>query len=239
MSILLNALNKSKLDQDSTEEIEELIDSPIEEVTVDDSNVSHSSHALVWLLSLISVLLLAILLVLIWDKLATNQKPTVEQTSVSEVVSTKELEANSIAPTNNETHIEEATTAKDRYFESFQIEKQPRTVKKQSSPKKEKVVRSVATPPAVTAAQSSSDNNESLSIRELNDLSDVEKMMVSEVTIGAHVYSDDNAQSFIFSNDELKQEGDKLINSWTLEKIEEKSIVISNGILRVRVPIQN
>jgi len=76
--------------------------------------------------------------------------------------------------------------------------------------------------------------NDDLPIRGEEQLTDIEAMMVKEVIIDAHVFSEEPNQSFVFVKGELKQEGDTLINSWRLEKIEESAVIINNGILRVR-----
>ncbi|MEE4243838.1 MAG: general secretion pathway protein GspB [Kangiellaceae bacterium] len=80
--------------------------------------------------------------------------------------------------------------------------------------------------------------NTEIPIKDLDSLTDIQAMMVKEVVIEAHVYSEEQANRFVFVDGNIRQEGDNIINSWYLEQIEQSSVIINNRILRVRIPLE-
>ncbi|NVJ61187.1 MAG: general secretion pathway protein GspB [Gammaproteobacteria bacterium] len=83
---------------------------------------------------------------------------------------------------------------------------------------------------------SSGNIDTSLPVLERSQLTEIQLLMVNEVNIGAHIYSEDENQRFVFVDGNMKVEGEKLVNSWYLEKIEPDGVIINNNILRVRLP---
>ena len=156
---------------------------------------------------------------------------------------------------------ESLSTSNDQYFESFKPEKQAveRITKtetnndnsqadmsgskqhhnEQLANQSTNVANSSATESSGKSSTSSSSQNpqinKALPIKEFDQLTEIEQLMVNEITLDAHVYSEEASQRFIFMNDALIQEGEKIINSWYLESIEPDGIVVNNGVLRVNI----
>ena len=159
---------------------------------------------------------------------------------------------------------ESLSTSNDQYFESFKPEKQAveRITKtetnndnsqadmsgnkqhhnEQLANQTTNVANSSATESSGKSSTSSSSQhpqiNKALPIKEFDQLTEIEQLMVNEITLDAHVYSEEASQRFIFMNDALIQEGEKIINSWYLESIEPDGIVVNNGVLRVNIEKQ-
>ena len=156
---------------------------------------------------------------------------------------------------------ESLSTSNDQYFESFKPEKQAveRITKtetnndnsqadmsgskqhhnEQLANQSTNVANSSATESSGKSSTSSSSQNpqinKALPIKEFDQLTEIEQLMVNEITLDAHVYSEEASQRFIFMNDALIQEGEKIINSWYLKSIEPDGIVVNNGVLRVNI----
>ncbi|PWK53941.1 general secretion pathway protein GspB [Pleionea mediterranea] len=159
---------------------------------------------------------------------------------------------------------ESLSASNDQYFESFKPEKQAveRITKtetyndnsqadmsgskqhhnEQLANQSSNVANSSATESSGKSSTSSSSQNpqinKALPIKEFDQLTEIEQLMVNEITLDAHVYSEEASQRFIFMNDALIQEGEKIINSWYLESIEPDGIVVNNGVLRVNIEKQ-
>ncbi len=262
MSILLNALNKSKQQDDDTSEIETLIDSPIDESGHGESSGRGQPHwLLVLLLSLIVVLLASIAYLLLRTTSPVAEQAVTETSrSSSRAVASHQSVANKqsdiTASTDNAisrqeqdksnlasgapTKENQSGESERQYFEAYKPERQPRKTVSQRSDNKQPV--ETARPTNTAEHNSTSSQNVSrsaintnLPIKTLKQLTQVEQMMVNEITIDAHVYSEDPTQRFIFVAGELKQEGDRMVNSWLLEAIEESTVIVNNGVLRVRL----
>ena len=135
---------------------------------------------------------------------------------------------------------ESLSASNDQYFESFKPEKQAveRITKtetyndnsqadmsgskqhhnEQLANQSSNVANSSATESSGKSSTSSSSQNpqinKALPIKEFDQLTEIEQLMVNEITLDAHVYSEEASQRFIFMNDALIQEGEKIINSW-------------------------
>ena len=192
---------------------------------------------------------------------SSGNKPEVSLTenSVSEKLNRTQPEHS--ASSKNE---ELLATSNDQYFESFKPEKQAveRITKtetnndnsqadmsgskqhhnEQLANQSSNVANSSATESSGKSSTSSSSQNpqinKALPIKEFDQLTEIEQLMVNEITLDAHVYSEEASQRFIFMNDALIQEGEKIINSWYLESIEPDGIVVNNGVLRVNIEKQ-
>ncbi|WP_144392047.1 general secretion pathway protein GspB [Pleionea sediminis] len=126
------------------------------------------------------------------------------------------------------------------YFEAYKPERQerktqPKTARTEQSEAKTSDSSNHPSPKSIEPRDVSSELNTNLPIKTVEQLTRVELMMIDEIKVGAHVYSEDSEQRFIFVSGELTQEGDKIINSWKLEAIEPETIIVNNGILRVRL----
>jgi hypothetical protein len=284
MSILLNALNKAKQQSNEISEIEQLIEVPLDEAELEETepgvrNVSFQQGLLV-LLSLIVVLLLGILGVLIFDyfdresqlkpqtlsgydarrkPVASNIGEEVTNNNSPSLVNNNDTQSSLNTTTQNATadlsgrvegSLTNSATDSQANLSTAETAHQNSRFFEQYHPRRETVTQSQFVSQSPVASRSASQTvtevknpkkttalNTDLPLKLFDQLSDVEQMMVNEVNIDAHVYSEDPQQRFIFVDGQLKQEGDQLINSWVLEQILEDGVIINNGILRVkRVP---
>lgn len=291
MSILLNALNKHK-DNSEQDEIDELIDNPIEE-TEDPRGNSSLPYLVIGLLAAIIFLLIVIIVLLIREPSATVSHPAVsaseqkviepsgnipsaevtpsspKQTTPDESTvrarSQQENSATLTAPISAEqvpdkmpnvvvsndrpiveTETNETANGSTRFIEQYQPKKYS-TEDLQSSPELTKPAEKQAQAREFSSEQgidsnksyqsySTGDIDTSLPLLEKSQLTEIQLLMVNEVSIGAHIYSEDDSQRFVFVDGQMKVEGDKLVNSWYLERIESDGVIINNNILRVRLP---
>ena len=172
-----------------------------------------------------------------------NRKPA-NQKTINRVSTgqTQASEADNSEPTNGV--IANNDSNDNSYFETYQ----PNKAREQSLPSlssEPNIDNSLSdTPladPAVKRPASTQNNqfiNDQLPITNVEDLTEVQKMMVDEVVIEAHVYSEDQDSRFVFVSGTIKQEGEQIINSWYLESVEQDAVIINNRILRVRLPLQ-
>ncbi len=262
MSILLNALNKAKQDEAESDDIEQLIETPLDEQEVNEIEPETSGinfqHGLLLLLGIIAILLFAILWVLVLNNSSntgsdlksseplrqTNepvaqQSVTTTQSKTTISSSGKSELSENIGDTSGETltRSQSANNQPGQYLESYQPKRDNTHNRSATSApdKQQPLTRQSSTESEASNNTVSRSNSSSLPLREMHTLTEVERMMVSEVTVDAHVYSEDASQRFIFVRGELKQEGDQLINSWLLESIEEDGIIVNNGVLRVKL----
>ncbi len=251
MSILLNALNKSKDQEILPEGIDDMIDTPIDEEF--SSHYESDQKPKPWLmmvLVIIAVLLLAILSLLIFDRmsLSNSEVDVVQEPVFAQVVpQTKEIKQEPVQPKaeNKPVAVEpkssseqSASDKQQQYFEQFNLQSaatKPPSVstnrKKVENKQQQQENQSTKT------VKNTSSLNTSLQLKEESDLTDVEALMVKEVIIEAHVFSEQASERFVFIQGRLVQESEKLINSWYLEEVEENAIIINNGVLRVRKKI--
>ncbi len=273
MSILLNALNKAKQSDLESDDIEQLIETPLDEQEVSEpeaaSNRMGFQHGLLILLAIIALLLFAILWVLLSDQstrvsssaeevvtnrtpvAASSTQPTESASGDQQIVAQTPAASAAINKSNTPAVNAQAFNSQGgnplgtgtqgessvQYLEKYQPKRDSLRDRTSDALPVTQVKRpQTATPPssARTSAESQSLNTE-LPLKTINELTQVERMMVDEVTVDAHVYSEDASQRFIFVNGDLKQEGDKLVNSWLLEAIEEDGIIVNNGVLRVKL----
>ncbi len=243
MSILLNALNKSESKND---DIDSMIEAPLDEDKVSSNPITPKSTVwIIALLGMIVVLLLVILLVLFNQNHQTNEaielKGSVVTNSLNSATNTQNT---SIKTPEHNILPDSATTANKSsetdpksvsYLETFKLKKDD-SAAQQASLNSESALNNQATGTKSQHKPQASDLNQSLPIKELNELTDIELMMTKEVIYEAHVYSADASQRFIFVGGDLKQENDQIKNAWYLERIEENAIIINNNMLRVRLP---
>ena len=159
--------------------------------------------------------------------------------------------SSSTAPTTSTSVTSNHSTSNsdDRYYESFKPEKQPveriTEAEASSGPSQATNTEAAQNRDAQLVSQPSNASpshppqiNKALPIKDIEQLTQIEQLMVNEITLDAHVYSEEASQRFIFVNDALIQEGEKIINSWYLESIEPDGIVVNNGVLRVNLEKQ-
>jgi hypothetical protein len=276
MSILLNALNKAKQQDTELSEIDQLIETPLDEAELDEAEPSrfrfNFQQGLLALLALIAVLLLGILWVLVSDyvtqhnnqthspspnettpvigehQTAPRQKIDHNAYGVSEKSRRNDIPELANSPADNRHlnpssgatigHSDTATHASG-FLEQYRPQRDIVAERNQSSHRpmatRPESKTNNAKPSLTHKAVVTQSLNTDLPLKQYQELTSVEQMMVNEVNIDAHVYSEDASQRFIFVDGELKQEGEQLINSWILESVLEDGVIINNGVLRVKI----
>lgn len=271
MSILLNALNKGRNEQDP-DDIDELIANPL-----DETPESQAPAGINWVPILLGViaLVLIVICVLLYQLINAQNKPTqkvtptevltsanntTEQNNTSALnnaskvgnLSESTIPAGSDKTASNITRDEQANVAatltnneqkSQQFIELYKPQRYEKatnsseTAEPNQAASTERVysTRSESRQSTSNTREYSSKINQSIPVREVDQLTDIERMMVNEVSVDAHIYSEDPTQRFIFVAGEMRSEGDKLINSWYLEAIELDGVVINNGVLRVRL----
>ncbi|WMS85569.1 general secretion pathway protein GspB [Pleionea litopenaei] len=286
MSILLNALNKGTDDQ-SSDDIDELIASPLEETPERSSQGTRFNvlHGLLLAIALILVVICYLLFKLLSESESarstvvnvpssstqsnletssinsnldnktnvTNTASTqlmkeVNETSQSESVGNEQetVVLNPSTSNDKRTNVERGTASSDeseQYIESYRPKRyasentssQTRSDTIESSSNSRTYSTEVENRNTPPSREYTSNLRQDLPVREKDELTQVQLLMVNEVVIDAHIYSEDPSQRFVFVGGEMKTEGDQIVNSWFLESIEPKGVIINNGVLRVRL----